>query len=112
MPDPARYTLQVAGTYRPRFRLDSRVIRVPVIPGCDPRTACAAPPSTASSLHACMPCSVQAVSLIGLARVPDPYCKARTEEVGSAKLAVHTPCHFCVYVHVFDVESFPGAACG
>jgi hypothetical protein len=31
--------LQVTGTYRPRFKLDSRVIRVPVVPGCDPRKA-------------------------------------------------------------------------
>ena len=27
------------GVYRPRFKLDTRVIRVPVIPGLDPRTA-------------------------------------------------------------------------
>lgn len=31
--------LQVKGVYRPRFNLDTRVIRVPIIPGCDPRTA-------------------------------------------------------------------------
>ena len=31
--------MQVNGVYRPRFKLDTRVIRVPVIPGLDPRTA-------------------------------------------------------------------------
>ncbi|CAK0783848.1 hypothetical protein CVIRNUC_007048 [Coccomyxa viridis] len=31
--------LQVNGVYRPRFKLDTRVIRVPVIPGVDPRVA-------------------------------------------------------------------------
>ena len=30
---------QVNGVYRPRFKLDTRVIRVPVIPGVDPRVA-------------------------------------------------------------------------
>ena len=30
---------QVNGVYRPRFKLDTRVIRVPVIPGVDPRIA-------------------------------------------------------------------------
>jgi len=25
--------------YRPRFRLDTAVIRVPIVPGCDPRAA-------------------------------------------------------------------------
>ena len=30
---------QVNGVYRPRFKLDMRVIRVPVIPGVDPRVA-------------------------------------------------------------------------
>ena len=48
---------QVAGTYRPRFRLDPRVIRVPVIPGCDPRTACAASAHTPFR-RCCMPGSV------------------------------------------------------
>ncbi|EIE25265.1 Asparaginase/glutaminase [Coccomyxa subellipsoidea C-169] len=33
------YLLKVKGVYRPRFNLDTRVIRVPIIPGCDPRTA-------------------------------------------------------------------------
>lgn len=31
--------MQVSGVYRPRFKLDTRVLRVPVIPGMDPRTA-------------------------------------------------------------------------
>ena len=25
--------------YRPRFRLDTAVVRVPIVPGCDPRMA-------------------------------------------------------------------------
>ncbi|CAL5222569.1 g4953 [Coccomyxa viridis] len=35
----ASQMLKVNGVYRPRFKLDPRVIRVPVIPGLDPRTA-------------------------------------------------------------------------
>lgn len=31
--------LQVEGVYRPRFRLDPNVMRVPIVPGCDPRLA-------------------------------------------------------------------------
>lgn len=31
--------LQVQGTYRPRFKLDPRVIRIPIVPGSDPRLA-------------------------------------------------------------------------
>lgn len=27
------------GVYRPRFKLDPRVIRIPIVPGCDPRIA-------------------------------------------------------------------------
>ncbi|KAK9820275.1 hypothetical protein WJX72_008496 [[Myrmecia] bisecta] len=33
------YLLKVQGSYRPRFKLDSRVIRVPIVPGSDPRLA-------------------------------------------------------------------------
>ncbi|CAL8461743.1 g1274 [Coccomyxa elongata] len=33
------YLLKVRGVYRPRFNLDARVIRIPIIPGCDPRAA-------------------------------------------------------------------------
>ena len=29
---------QVAGVYRPRFKLDHSVLRVPIVPGSDPRT--------------------------------------------------------------------------
>ncbi|KAL0051691.1 hypothetical protein WJX82_000327 [Trebouxia sp. C0006] len=35
----ARYLLQVEGGYRPRFGLDPAVIRLPIVPGSDPRTA-------------------------------------------------------------------------
>jgi len=41
-PAPARRSAaaaQVEGVYRPRFRLDTAVIRVPIVPGCDPRAA-------------------------------------------------------------------------
>ena len=31
--------LQVEGVYRPRFRLDPHVLRIPIVPGCDPRMA-------------------------------------------------------------------------
>lgn len=31
--------MQVEGGYRPRFGLDPAVIRLPIIPGSDPRTA-------------------------------------------------------------------------
>ncbi|GFR47448.1 hypothetical protein Agub_g9172 [Astrephomene gubernaculifera] len=31
--------LRVEGSYRPRFKLDPRVIRIPVVPGSDPRVA-------------------------------------------------------------------------
>ncbi|PNH01046.1 Glutamyl-tRNA(Gln) amidotransferase subunit D, partial [Tetrabaena socialis] len=34
-----RMLLRVEGAYKPRFKLDPRVIRVPVVPGSDPRTA-------------------------------------------------------------------------
>jgi L-asparaginase len=30
---------QQVGAYRPRFKLDPRVLRVPIVPGCDPRVA-------------------------------------------------------------------------
>jgi L-asparaginase type I len=30
---------QQCGVYRPRFKLDSRVMRIPIVPGCDPRVA-------------------------------------------------------------------------
>lgn len=33
------YGFQVEGVYRPRFRLDTAVVRVPIVPGCDPRMA-------------------------------------------------------------------------
>ena len=36
---PPTSDMQVNGVYRPRFKLDTRVIRVPVIPGIDPRVA-------------------------------------------------------------------------
>jgi L-asparaginase/Glu-tRNA(Gln) amidotransferase subunit D len=32
-------TEQQSGVYRPRFRLDPRVMRIPIVPGCDPRIA-------------------------------------------------------------------------
>lgn len=34
-----RVLLRVEGAYKPRFKLDPRVIRIPVVPGSDPRTA-------------------------------------------------------------------------
>eukprot|EP00198_Chlamydomonas_reinhardtii_P004437 XP_001693773.1 predicted protein [Chlamydomonas reinhardtii] len=34
-----RYLLRAEGAYKPRFKLDPRVIRIPVVPGSDPRTA-------------------------------------------------------------------------
>eukprot|EP00775_Hariotina_reticulata_P006054 gene6054-6292_t len=34
-----RYLLKVEGSYRPRFKIDPAVIRVPVVPGSDPRVA-------------------------------------------------------------------------
>ncbi|KAK9810997.1 hypothetical protein WJX73_004737 [Symbiochloris irregularis] len=34
-----RFLLEVQGTYRPRFKLDPRVIRIPIVPGSDPRLA-------------------------------------------------------------------------
>ncbi|KAL3140699.1 hypothetical protein ABBQ32_005255 [Trebouxia sp. C0010 RCD-2024] len=34
-----RYLLQVEGVYRPRFGLDPSVIRLPIVPGSDPRAA-------------------------------------------------------------------------
>lgn len=33
------YMLRSVGTYRPRFKLDANVIRVPIVPGSDPRFA-------------------------------------------------------------------------
>ena len=30
---------QPSGGYRPRFKLDAAVMRVPIVPGCDPRKA-------------------------------------------------------------------------
>lgn len=33
------YMCQVEGGYRPRFGLDPAVIRLPIVPGSDPRTA-------------------------------------------------------------------------
>lgn len=30
---------QAYGSYRPRFKLDANVLRVPIVPGCDPRQA-------------------------------------------------------------------------
>lgn len=35
----ARYLLQVEGVYRPRFGLEPSVIRLPIVPGSDPRSA-------------------------------------------------------------------------
>ncbi|GIM03335.1 hypothetical protein Vretimale_8082 [Volvox reticuliferus] len=34
-----RVLLRVEGAYKPRFKLDPRVIRIPVVPGSDPRIA-------------------------------------------------------------------------
>lgn len=34
-----RSLLRVEGGYVPRFKLETAVMRVPVVPGCDPRTA-------------------------------------------------------------------------
>ena len=34
-----RSASQAQGTYRPRFKLDARVLRVPIVPGCDPKKA-------------------------------------------------------------------------
>ena len=36
-PPPPAAAVQVEGVYRPRFDLDPRVIRVPIVPGTDPR---------------------------------------------------------------------------
>lgn len=32
-------TQKAYGSYRPRFKLDANVLRVPIVPGCDPRQA-------------------------------------------------------------------------
>eukprot|EP00803_Ostreobium_quekettii_P004904 evm.model.scf_108.12 EVM.evm.TU.scf_108.12 scf_108:83271-88125(-) len=34
-----RYLLKAEGVYRPRFKLDPRVIRIPIVPGSNPRMA-------------------------------------------------------------------------
>ncbi|GMH34131.1 hypothetical protein BSKO_01965 [Bryopsis sp. KO-2023] len=35
----SRYLLRVEGVYRPRFKLDPRVIRIPIVPGSNPELA-------------------------------------------------------------------------